>query len=261
MYVESALKTDSLFPEASKPGMCPLDDPAVSTQAFFTFDTFASDARCDAAFSQKPSASGIVVALVGMQFAGALPWPSIQSRHGRDSIQCALECYRIMPVCPCDRDCQRNASCINDDVPFAAQFSTIGWVWASFLPPRGLATLAPSILARLQSSWSCSRNLLSIARCSFSQTPAACQSRSRRQQVIPLPKPSSCGKSSHGMPVWRTYKIPFKAASSLTERRRPPFREGENAGIKGSSAVHNSLLTFLLAIAEHGLPSSCVRGS
>ncbi len=35
-------------------------------------------------------------------------------------------------------------------------------------------------------------------------TPASLQSRSRRQQVIPDPKPSSCGRYHHGMPVYST---------------------------------------------------------
>jgi hypothetical protein len=136
------------------------------------------------------SAARVIVAFIGMQLAGPLPWPSIQSRYRR----------------------------------------------------------APSILARPQSIWSCSRSLCSKARCSFAHTPAACRSRSRRQHVIPLPKPSSCGNSSQGMPVCRTYKMPFRAAWSSTDRRRPPFREGTNFGIRGSSAAHSSLLTFRLAI-------------
>jgi hypothetical protein len=135
--VEPALKTDSQLAEASEPRMCPLDDPAVSTQAFFAFDTFAGDARCNAAFSQITTALSIVVALVGMQFARALPRPPIQSRDGRNSVQGAFECYRIVSVCPYDRDCQRNAPRVDNDVPFAAWFSTIGWVWASFLAPGG----------------------------------------------------------------------------------------------------------------------------
>jgi hypothetical protein len=100
--------------------MCSLNDPAVPAQAVFAFDAFAGNARCDATLAQITSASGIVVALVSMQFAGAFPWSPVQTRHGRDSIQGAFERYRIMSVCPCDRDGQRNAPCVDDDVPFAA---------------------------------------------------------------------------------------------------------------------------------------------
>ena len=48
-------------------------------------------------------------------------------------------------------------------------------------------------------------------------------SRKRRQQVIPLPKPISCGKSSHGMPVNSTNKIPLQH-NSIINARSPAFR-------------------------------------
>lgn len=50
--------------------------------------------------------------------------------------------------------------------------------------------------------------------------------RRRRQHVMPLPKPSSCGRSSHGIPVRSTYRMPLSAARSSTVRRRPPLRRG-----------------------------------
>jgi hypothetical protein len=53
------------------------------------------------------------------------------------------------------------------------------------------------MLARLQSIWSCSRKRVSMAWCNCSQTPAAFQSRRRRQQVMPLPFPRDWGRSSH----------------------------------------------------------------
>ena len=128
------------------------------------------------------SALGVIVAFVGMQLAGPLSWPAIQSRYRWDCIQRAFERHRIVSVRSRDRNGQRDASCIYDDMAFAAEFSSVGRVGASFLAARGLDTLAPSILARLQSIWSCWRSLCSRARCSFAHTPAACRSRSRRQQ-------------------------------------------------------------------------------
>jgi len=54
------------------------------------------------------------------------------------------------------------------------------------------------------------RSSASSASCSCCQTPASCQSRSRRQQVIPDPKPSSCGRNSQGIPVYSTNKMPAR---------------------------------------------------
>src|SRR6185503_5710422 len=55
-------------------------------------------------------------------------------------------------------------------------------------------------------------------------TPASFQSRSRRQQVIPEPKPSSWGKNRHGIPVYSTNRIPHSTRRS-SSRRRPGYRK------------------------------------
>lgn len=57
----------------------------------------------------------------------------------------------------------RNPSGVYDDVSFGAAFFSVGGVRACFLAPRGLGTEDPSMLARLQSIWSCSRKRLSMA--------------------------------------------------------------------------------------------------
>lgn len=248
MNIETTLETNAQFAETGKPCMRALDYPAIPTEPLFAFYATTGDTGRDATLSQVTPTTGKVVTLVCMQFARALAGLAIQTRHRRNRIERGFECHRVVPVGARDRDGQRNASCVYDDVPFRPELAPVCRVGAGFLAPRGLGTLAPSILARSQSIWSCSRNRRSIARCSCSHTPAACQSRSRRQHVMPLPEPSSCGRSSHGMPVCRTYRMPFNAARSSTVRRRPPLGDGVNTGIKGSSAAHNSLLIFRLAM-------------
>ena len=99
-----------------------------------------------------------------------------------------------MPVRAADQDHQRDASGIYDDVPLGAELASVRGVGARFLAPRGLGTEEPSMLARLQSIWSCSRKRISMAWCNCSQTPATFQSRRRRQQVMPLPYPRGWGK-------------------------------------------------------------------
>jgi hypothetical protein len=71
------------------------------------------------------------------------------------------------------------------------------------------------------------------------QTPAASQSRRRRQHVIPLPQPISCGNISHGIPVRSTNKMPVSAARFAT-RGRPPFGLGGSTGSSGSMISHRS---------------------
>ena len=48
----------------------------------------------------------------------------------------------------------------------------------------------------------------------FCQTPAACQSRRRRQQVVPLPPPISWGRYSHGIPLLSTNGMPVVCISA-----------------------------------------------
>ena len=71
----------------------------------------------------------------------------------------------------------------------------------------------------------------------LAHTPIACQSRSRRQHVIPEPQPISCGSISHGTPLLRTKIMPVRAARSAI-RGRPPFGCGGGAGIAGAIAAH-----------------------
>ncbi len=105
-------------------------------------------------------------------------------------------------------------------------------------PPKAL-TCALSITTRLQSILSAWRSSFSNNPCSSFQIPAACQSRSRRQQVIPE-QPKLAGKSSHEMPVLRTYKIP-SSATRLGTGGRPPAGPGlSGAGNIGSISSHSS---------------------
>ncbi len=246
MDVETTLETNSQFAETGEPGMRALDHPAMPSEPLLAFHCAPGDTGRDTALLQVTTTACEVIAFVCMQLAGAFARLAIQARHRRNGIKRGLECHRIVPVGTGNLDGQRNAARIYDDVPFRPELAPVCRVGAGFLAPRGLETLAASRLARSQSIWSCSRNRRSIARCSCSHTPAACQSRSRRQHVMPLPKPSSFGRYSHGMPVCRTYRMPFSAARSSTVRRRPPLGDGVNTGISGSNAAHNSLLILRL---------------
>ncbi len=68
---------------------------------------------------------------------------------------------------------------------------------------------------------------------------ARCQSRSRRQHVIPDPHPSSCGSSCQGMPLRRTKTMPVRHARSDT-RGRPPCGLLGRIGKNGSTRSHRA---------------------
>jgi hypothetical protein len=77
-----------------------------------------------------------------------------------------------------------------------------------------------------------------------------CQSRNRRQHVIPDPHASSRGSICHGMPPRRTKTMPVRHARSGT-RGRPPFGRGGELGRSGSTRSHNASESSAAAIPAH----------
>jgi hypothetical protein len=75
------------------------------------------------------------------------------------------------------------------------------------------------------------------------KAPAFCQSRNLRQHVTPEPDPISCGKYSHGIPVFNTKMIPAKRAQSCTLGRTPHHLARRfGLGSSGSITAHSSSL-------------------
>ena len=104
---------------------------------------------------------------------------------------------------------------------------------------------ALSIQARLQSMRPAQCRRCSSSWCRRLQTPASCQSRSRRQHVTPEPQPISWGSISQGMPERSTNRMPVSAAR-LATRGRPPLGLGGSAGSKGWTMDQSSSLTSAL---------------
>jgi len=82
-----------------------------------------------------------------------------------------------------------------------------------------------SIAAHDQSIHSASLSFAISNSCRRGQTPASCDLCNRRQQVIPDPRPISCGRYSERIPVCNTNRIPlntFRSSSRLaTTATRP----------------------------------------
>jgi hypothetical protein len=135
----------------------------------------------------------------------------------------------------------------NATLALRARFSFIRRIGAGTFAPFLAATLAESTAAHDQSILPASPNLSSSIWCSFSHTPASCQSLSLRQQVIPLPQPISGGRYSHGKPVFSTKMMPVSAAQFGT-LGRPPFGFAGSGGSSGSITSHSSSDNICLAI-------------
>lgn len=208
---------------------------AMKHEPIVALDASAGDAILDASQLEVSAASREVIALVRMQFSAPPAWSAPLAAYRWQGIDKFLQDHRIVAVDPGDAKNQRDAMAVRDQVALAAEFPPVRGVGPRVRPPRGLGTLAPSILARLKSSLSALRSSLRSARCRRCHTPAVCQSRSRRQQVMPLPKPNSWGSSSQGMPVRSTKRMPLSACLSLS-RGRPPLAEGVTTGSNGAQS-------------------------
>ncbi len=173
MDVESTFEADAKLAETGKPGMRALDDPPMTPKALLALNALTSNTCRNSSPVQILLTATAVVCLIGVQFVRSFARPAVQAWQRRNCIQRWLEGNRVVPIGARHGNCQRKSPGIYDDVSFAAQFAPVRRVGPCLRAPRGLGTLAPSILALVQSIWSCSRILTSSATCSRSHTPSA----------------------------------------------------------------------------------------
>lgn len=171
------------------------------------------------------------------------------AQHQRDRFDQRLQLRHVVDVRRSHLRRQWNALGFGQDVMFRPCFGAIGWIRANFGPPKTALTDELSTKALDQSSLPSPCSNESMTWCNIAQTPAACQSRSRRQQVIPEPHPISRGKSAHAVPVLRMNRMPVNALrSSIGWRPGNRFRRGFGGGNNGCTISHNSSDTIGFAI-------------
>jgi hypothetical protein len=176
-----------------------------------------------ASLSQK-GLNKLSTKLLAMRFAIVSSVPQNRSRtsnrpaylacYRRNSLDQRQQLCNIVAVRSRQSHGQGNTVGIGHQMVFRPFFAAIRGVWARFRPPKIARTEAESTTAREKSIWSARRSWLSKIRWILSQTPAFCQSRRRRQQVMPEPQPISWGRSSHAIPVLRTKRMPLRTARS-----------------------------------------------
>ncbi|UZO94922.1 Hypothetical protein RMP42_05802 (plasmid) [Roseomonas mucosa] len=175
-----------------------------------------------------------------MELSGPPPWPApLTAADGRHGIQRCFQEPAVVPVGRSDDQAERRALGIGDKAVLAARPAAVRGVRAGRLAPLFAGTDRLSSAARSQRRRPAASSRSSRSRCSRTHTPAACQSRSRRQQVIPEPQPISAGRYSHGVPDVSTNRMPVSAARSCT-RGRPPFGLARSRGSSGSIAAQRS---------------------
>jgi hypothetical protein len=249
MDIGPTLVADGEPPEAIEPGQGAFHHPAVPTQALARLDLLASNADLDVAFRQRLPAARDIIGLVGMPLVRPLTPTSVGLSNPGHGVEEVLEDYRIVTIGPRQEGGERQPTPLGQNMPFGAAFAAIGGVRSREVAPLLAGIEAESMQARLQSIWPASPSRSSSVWCKAPHTPTACQSRNRRQQVIPEPQPISWGSNSHWMPVFSTKMMPVKQARSEM-RGRPPLGLGGSAGSSGETSAHNSSLTKGLLILQ-----------
>ena len=257
--VEPAFVADREASKLVEPCEGSLDDPAVAAKLLAGVDPSAGDARPDLAAATCVAAAAMVIRLVRVQLVRAPSGSAALARDRRDGIDQRLEGRAVVDVGAGQEKPQRNAAPVRDQMALGAGSASIRRVRPGGRTPFFAAMDELSTQARLQSIRSASCNRRSNSRCNRSHTPAACQSRNRRQQVMPDPHPISAGSISQGMPVRSTNKMPVRAALAVTGGR-PPFGFAAGHGSNGSMINHSESGTRGLGIPPHESAPTRVQG-
>jgi hypothetical protein len=242
MDIRPALVANPQAAEAREPRESALDYPPVAAEVLAALNPASSNAWDDGPLTALgPTVSGIV-AFVGVQLGGTSPRTAQGALDRWDRIEHGGQRQGVGAVRGAQAEREREAAPVDQQMLLAARLAAIRRIRAGNFAPLFAGTSRLSRHARDQSIWSAIPRRSSRTWCSRSQTPARCQSRSRRQQVTPLPQPSSRGSRSHGIPLRSTKRMPVSAARSGT-RGRPPFGLGRSGGSSGAIRSHNSSLT------------------
>ena len=245
--VGTTFVTHTQAAKAVEPGKSAFNHPAVATQALAAVLPAPGDARGDAACSQGGPAAGKIIAFVGVQLPGPTAGSPSVPGDGWDGVDGFFKHPGVMHVGRREHGGQRQPATLYHKVALRARAAAIDRIRAGFLAPFCAGMEHESKAARLQSSRSASARRCRSTQCKTSHTPASCQSRSRRQQVMPEPQPISGGSNSHGVPVRSTKMMPVSTARS-GKRGRPPRGRNGAGGSTSSTSAHSSSLTNGLAI-------------
>lgn len=230
-------------------------DIAILPKSAAVFGVAFGNQRCDSSLPQRlADLFFCIVGAIGKYFIRTFAWTTSSLLDARNPVNQSDRHLRIVDVGSRVFNGQRCPLPVYDQVTLRTIFASIRGIWARFRPPKRARTEQLSMAEVDQSIASACPNSSSRACQIVCQRPAACQSRRRRQQVIPQPQPISRGRYSHGVPVLSTNRIPVRQARSGT-RGRPPLGLGGSGGICGSMRSHSSSVSSGLAIPASSMTS------
>ena len=258
-HILASFPADAETAELMQPGERTLHHPPGLPQTTAMWGVALRQQGMDLSLAQPTAVRLGIIAPIPLPHVGPTPGSSWFPSYRWDRLDQRLQLGDIMGIGSRETYRQRNSVGVRNHVMFAARFGAIRGIRARLRPPQTARTEALSTTARDQSNWSAPRSRSKSNRCNCSQTPAACHSCSRRQQVIPEPQPISWGSISQGMPDRKTKRRPVSACR-LGPGGRPPLGLGFSGGKRGAISSHNSSLTSAFAL---GIPSAreCLRSA
>ncbi len=248
MNIATPFVPDAPAAKLVQPTECPFNHPAGFAQAAAMWPTGAGQSSSDPQSAQPTMMRTAAVSPISLHDLGALPRATGFAAQRRDCQHQGLQLAAVMYVGRGNLDTQGNALGIGAKMMFAARFAAVGRIRPRLQPPKTARTLLESTTARDQSIRAATWRRRNNSRWSFSHTPACCQSRNRRQQVMPLPQPSSKGRSRQARPVLSTKRIPVSAARSEIGLRPGYFLRRVRGGSSGWMTDHNESSMSAFAI-------------
>ena len=161
-----------------------------------------------------------------------MQWMSPLSLQAWDGINQCERLLRIVTIGSGQLNSERNPATVANQMTLAAQLGPVSRIRPRLRPPKTARIELPSTTACDQSISPKRASQSSKEKWISCQMPASCQSRNRRQQVMPEPQPSSCGNISHGIPLRSTERIPVRQARSC-KRGVPPLGLRGGGGSNG----------------------------
>ena len=242
----------------TEPGKCALHDPPPPAQGTPVRGATHGQQWHDVTSPETAPNSGRVVAAIPEHTGRPLPRSPAFTMQRGNRIHQRQSSLRVVPVRAGQAHGERYAAPVANQMALAPALGPIGGIRTGLVTAVHRAD-ATTVHDRARPiNWSSRASQSSSAKWIRSNTPACCQSCSRRQHVIPDPHPSSRGSICHGIPLRRTKTIPVRHARFET-RGRPPFGRRGGIGKNGSTRSHNGSGSSATAMAVHATSPTRIK--
>src|SRR5271170_6465960 len=221
---------------------------AEDTQAAAMWRVASSNQGGDGATRQLHSMEIGIVSPVAHHFLRLAQRRTDLAANRRDGIDQRNQLRYVVAIGGGEEGGQRHAVGIDDQMVFRPVFPAIHGAGSRFFPPCTARMDDESTMTREKSIRSSARSWFNSRWWSCSQTPARRHSSRRFHRVMPQ-QPISWGKSSHGIPVLSTNRMPVRQMRSDTRGLPTPGTYG-CLGRIGSTNFHSSSDTNSLLIVS-----------